>query len=302
MASLAYGAPAPPVPVPVPGCQVIILGNAFIGKGPKVVDAAGIRRTYRDLIGWWNPSPSTGSMEQRAYQSGGYPSPAYSRPRNLALKGNFLGDDPVALLAALESFLGALTIDELFPFVVIEEGLERHVRARMEGEPIVTWRGAEAASFDVQFVAPDYRRLSGDGTAPTYSLETGLPTQTGGLAFPVVFPAVFDADVVTGIVEITNRGTAPPPVTVKIHGPASDPIIRTGDGQSMPFKITLDEGQFLEVNLDRRTVMLNGQASRRSALRGGWATLRPGANVLMFDAASYNPGTRITVDWYDAWK
>lgn len=301
MSTLAYGMPRPPRPIVPPPYQVIVGGHVFAGGGRGRPDDAGIYRVFDDLVGWWDPTESTGEIVQNAYQSGGWPDDAYENSRNLALKGTIFGDDRPAVRNAFEEFLGSLSVRELSPFVVIEHGLTRHVMARRQGKPITSYKGFFKAAIDVQFAAPDYRRLSGDGSGPTHVVETGLPTQSGGLAFPAVFPATFDADVVTGVVEITNAGTAPPPVTVTIHGPSSSPIIRTDDGQQMPLDITLDVGQFLEVDLDRKTIKLNGQASRRSALRGKWINLRPD-NVLMFDAVSYNPETRFVVSWYDAWK
>jgi hypothetical protein len=306
---IAYGQellPPPATPsTPYSRLSVIFNGLPLTGK-----DDRGVRwQVRKPLRGWWGPTGSNGEAVQRSYQDGAWLGKAYAPPRTLVVEGLLTvsaGDGPEGhrhLLDSLDTLYGALPMDDVAPFVVTENGYTRHVLARLDGTPAdPEWFNPWRVRYDFQLITEDHRKFSGDGTTPTHMMETGLPTQTGGLAFPASFPTRFDADIVTGIIPITNEGNARPPVTVTIHGPGAGPIIRSGDGQSMPFDITLDVGQFLVVDLDRKTVKLNGQASRRGALRGRWINLAPGSNTLMFDAASYNPGTRFSVAWYDAWK
>lgn len=289
----SMGAPPRDFTVTLPGMTL---------QGQGVVDnTAPVSAVFSDLKGWWDPPPSTGTVTQRAYQHGGWLNRAFYSPRVLVLEGAIFGDDPLMVRDAFEAFVGGLSINDLFPLVVNEGGLVRHVMVRMEEDPLIVWNGGEAATFNIQLIAPDHRRLSGDGTSPTYSVTVGLPFTEGGWILPVTLPATIEATVVSGSVSVRSVGSAPAPVTVTFTGPVSRPSVRSAvTGQSMLFDLDVLAGQSLVVDLDARTVLLNG-VRRRNTMRGQW--LEPVPNdVLVFDSAAYNPDARMTVSWFDSWK
>lgn len=273
-------------------------GMELEGQGASAAPLSGV---FSDLKGWWSPPPSTGAVTQRSFQHGGWLNQAYYSPRVLVLEGSIVGDDPLAVRDAFEAFVAGLSINELFPFVVEEGGLVRHVMARLEEDPLIEWRGGSAAKFNLQFIAPDWRRFSGDGHAPTYSLTVGLPHTQGGRVRPYTLPSMIDATVVAGSVTVANAGNAPAPVTVRFDGPVSQPTVRSSvTGQSMTFDMDVLAGQSLVVDLDAHTALLNG-VGRRNTMRGRWLIPAPN-DVLVFDSAAYNPDARMTVSWFDSWK
>jgi hypothetical protein len=79
-----------------------------------------------------------------------------------------------------------------------------------------------------------------------------------------------------------------------------NPSIVDAAGVRMDFSLTVGPGQFLEVDLDKKTVKLNG-VNRRNALSGPWITPAAGTE-LKFNASSYNANARMTVQWSDAWR
>lgn len=280
--------------------QVIVQGWSFHGS-ELTPNSRGVSGFFQDLSGWWAPTPSTGSVVQRAYHSGGVPDRAFHQSRVLVFKGGFRGNEPVLVRDEMEAFLGSMPIDDLFPLVVEEDGLVRHVMARLEGDPLTAWRGGKTATFNLQFVAPKWRRLSGDGSGPQRSVTVGLPSTSGGRRRPFRLPSRIDAAVVSGSVNLVNLGTASPPVSVRFDGPVSRPAVRSLlTGRSQWFDLDVLPGQSLVVDQDARTVLLNG-VSRRGSMRGDWLTPVPG-DSLVFDAASYNEAARMTVSWSDAWK
>ena len=281
-----------------PRFSVRLPGMVLQGQAPGPAPVAGV---FSGLKGWWDPPPSTGAVAQRSYQHGGWADRAYYPPRVLVLEGSLFGNDPLLVRDAFESFIGGLSINELFPMVVEEGGLVRHAMVRLEEDPLITWRGGGSASFNIQLIAPDYRRFSGDGSGPTYSRTVGLPFTQGGRVRPYTLPSTINATVVSGSVDVVNAGTAPAPVTVRFDGPVSGPTVRLPDGQWVSFDLDVLPGQSLVVDLDARTVLLNG-VSRRGAMRGRWLVLGPGNNTLTFDAASYDEAARMTVSWSDSWK
>lgn len=157
--------------------------------------------------------------------------------------------------------------------------------------------------------AADY--FSGDTPASgSYSYRwtgvTGRSTservQAAGLTVPFAIPAT----VTNNVVAIGSSGTAPPRVTVTIaavNEPLVNPQIMDDAGNRMTFALTLSPGQFLVIDLDKKTILLNGTASRRTALRGSWITARPGM-TLTFNAEGFAPTNQATatVAWTDTWN
>lgn len=284
---------------------VALNGLPLTGRDPDGV----VWSVKKPLTGWSGRTGSTGEATQRAYQDGAWLGPAHSAARTLVVRGDLrvsAKDGPAGhrrLIDALDQLMGAIPVDRTAPFVVDEDGLRRHVLARLDGEPSdPVWVNPWMVRYEFQLIAPDYRRFGGDGTGPTHVESTSLPSHTGGLAVPYAVPFAVNAQVVTGELEIVNAGNAPAPVVATISGPVPQPLIWTNDGQAMRFDLELLAGQWLDVDFDRRTILLDGQASRRGSLRGNWIRLAPGSTTLRFDAAAYNSQARMTASWSDSWK
>lgn len=263
--------------------------------------AAGVEWSCNKLVGWWESTGTTGQVVQRSYQSGGWADEAFAEPRTLVVGGLLRAPDRVTARVAVEALQGLLSRNVLVPFVVSEDGLSRYVMVRQEGKPVVEWITDTLVSWDIQLVAPDYRRFSGAGPTPTYSATVPLPRTQGGRVRPYTLPARISATVVSGSVDVVNVGSAVPPVVVRFDGPVSGPTVRMSDGQWLSFDLDVLPGQSLVVDLDARTVLLNG-VSRRGTMRGRWLVLGPGGSSLSFDAASYDEAARMTVSWSDSWK
>ncbi|WP_422389942.1 phage distal tail protein [Arthrobacter sp. N1] len=280
----------------MPGSVVL---NGLPLHGP---DTYGAVWKVNDIEHWLDPAETTGTVEQREHADGGFTTPSYFKPKTVILKGRVSAPDRRGVLAALDRLSTAIPKSVAKPLVVGDADGLTHRLVRQSGQPIFPKPTERFGRFNIELVAPDHRRFSGDGAGPTYSVTVGLPSQMGGLVLPAAPPWTINATVVSGSVIMTNRGNTAPPALVRIEGPVSKPVISTDDGQSMPFDMDLTEGQFLLVDLDLRTVLLNGQAPRRGALRAQWINLSPGTNTLRFDAAAYNDQARMTVTWSDSWK
>lgn len=279
--------------------SVQLPGQTLFGSAPVPGRVTGV---FTDIRGWWDPTPSRGRVVERDYQHGGIPNEAYYSPRVLVLTGSLYGDDPLEVRDAFESFLGNLSINELFPIVVDEAGLVRHALVRLEEDPLIGWRGGEEATFNIQLIAPDYRRFAGDGTAPSRTATVGLPYTSGGRVRPYSLPSQIDAQVVAGSVNVVNSGSAPPVVIVTFHGPVPRPVVRSATtGDALMFDLEVLPGQSLVVDLGKRTALLNG-VSRRGRKRGRWLTIPTEGDTLIFDAEAYDPDARMTVDQTEAWK
>ncbi len=268
----------------------------------RPVERAEVGAVVDKITGWWDPPPSVGGSTQKPYQDGAWLEEVFYGGRTITLKGTFYSDDHAALRDIFETFSGNLNPKTLFPLVVEELGLIRHAMVRLEGSQSIDWNSLSLARFDLQFFAPDYRKIGGDGTQPIRSVTTQLPAQYGGRVRPNTRPSSINATIITGTVSITNEGTAPAQVDLRINGPVSRPSIQLQDGQLMRFDMDLQVGEWLDIDFNNRTVILNGQASRRGYLRGDWLDFGPGTNVIMFNAGAPSPEASMTVNWSPAWK
>lgn len=276
------------------------MGTTLAGVPIHGIDPAGVRWKTSEIDGWWAAPGSTGELSQRPYRNGGWPSEAFEQSKVLVVGGTLYASDRPTARAAVEKLMAALPLDDPKPLVVHEDGLERHALVRQGGTPIVKWTSDRSIKWDLQLEAPDGRRFSGNGSGPSYSTTTYLPEVSGGLTAPFTAPFTVPGVVTSGSVTITNAGTAETPVKATMYGPLDNPVLRSGD-RVMRFNLSLGPNDFLVVDLDARTVKLNGQATRRGRMSGSWITVKPG-DTLSFESATYAPTARMVVEWSDSWR
>lgn len=265
------------------------------------VGGVGYRTT--SLEGWWESSESTGEMVQRVGASGGWLTEAHAGGKRIVHRGSIQSRSHAASEAMLRALQGAVPLRGTVPLAVTDLGQTYHLPIRQEGRPVTDWVTDTLVTFSFQYHSEEYRLLSGDGLAPTRSITVGLPYTEGGRVRPYTLPATIDATTVSGSVALTNPGdqAAPPRVLITFTGPVSRPSVRSAvTGRETRFALDLLPGQALTVDLDHRQVDLGG-VPRQGSKRGEWLDPVPG-DILVFDAAVYDPAARMTVSWYDARK
>jgi hypothetical protein len=276
------------------------IGWSLNGFDLSGTDPAGVRWLVKDVDGWDDPASTKGGVVQNDYADGGWVEPTFLEPPSLVAKVRLLAPTRPESIRAREAFKAIIPVRTLAPLVLTDGGVVRHRMVKQEGKPSIKQVSDHHVDISLQLVAPDVRILSGDGTAKfTYSASTGLPKTSGGQQVGIQAPFQIAATVTSGTVVITNAGNAKPPVKVLITGPVVNPAISAG-GVRMDFVITVDVGQTLEVDLDKKTVKLNG-VNRRSTLSGQWITPAAGT-VLKFNASTPNDAALMTVQWSDAWR
>lgn len=264
----------------------------------SVVEASGIMWVLDDFQGWGSPKPTI-SVAQRPRALGGWAGASYLEPRNLALTGTVTAPTPALLSDAVDRLNAAVSLSET-TLTVYEQGRVRTLTVRRADEVLVSWNGDLAADFSVQLVATDPRKYG-----PLITGTTNLPSSSGGLTWPITFPVVWSATHVTGIVTLTNAGSIVGPVTLRINGPVSGPsITHLGTGAALTFasSLILNAGEWLDVDMEARSVLANGQSSRNGWVTSrGWFGLDPGVNQFAYNAASYNSSTTVVVSGYSTW-
>lgn len=137
----------------------------------------------------------------------------------------------------------------------------------------------------------------------TTSQSIGLFVASGGRTYPRVYPLSFGGGA-SALLTLTNSGNFPSRPTAHIDGPVTNPKIENIDlGKFLKFSISLASTDYLDIDFDARTVVLNGTASRYGTITSDsqWWDLPPGNSTIRFSADSYDPAALLTLVTTSAW-
>lgn len=267
----------------------VTLGSLTFGG---TVDANGVLWWVEQLQGWGSPK-GTLTVTQRPRSHGGTRSESFLTPRVIAVTGEIVAPTPALLAQARHQLDAAVSLTDT-SFSVTEYGETLHATVTRQDEVLYGDETETWTTFSIQLVAEDPRRYGASA-----SFSTGEGSQSGGLTFPATWPISWPATVVSGVVSFNNPGNTAAPVTLRIDGPCTGPIItHVTNGSQLVFasSLVLQSGEFLIVDMEARTVKAQGQASRVGYVTSrGWFQLDPGPNDIGFAASSYDAGALLTV-------
>ena len=273
----------------------VVLGDLDLHS----TDASGVQWVLADLKGW-GASGGTLAPTQKPRSAGAWAGNSYSRARSLVLTGTCIAPSAALASDALDRLIDAASLDDT-RMDVIEGGRTRWAMVQRDGDVLPTWMGDTAFEYSVQAVALDPRKHGDPLTA-----STALPSSTGGLTVPFTVPFSINATQVSGQVSLTNPGNTSGSVRLRIDGPVTGPVVtHVATGLRLVFaaSLVLGAGEWIDVDLEARTVMANGQSSRANWITSrGWSSFEPGPNTWAFTAVSYTPGALLTVTATPAWS
>jgi hypothetical protein len=274
----------------LPSTQTSVLyGGLTFGA----VDDNGVVWKLTGFEGWGSPD-STIEVQPKPRQRGAWSGDAFSQERYLTVTLLLRAPSPALLNQALEQLSAAVDFAEQ-PMVVTEAGFTRTVYVRRKG-------GVEPNKINSWMAAPTFQVVADDPRKFWTPLvqSTGLPSSTGGLVIPsggLVIPAgglTIPAQVVSGQIEMFNPGNETGPVRLRVDGPISGPqISHVGSGLTLTFasSLVMGAGEWLDIDMEKHTVLANGQASRSKFITSRqWFGLEPGDNTFSFAAASGTTG------------
>jgi hypothetical protein len=275
----------------------------YDGLDLSAVDSdLGVAFGVTTLDGWEGaPKPSL-DVQARVRSQGGVGGDSFSGPRHVVVGGWVHSLDAWRILPAKDELLSRFALDERV-MTVTELGESRWIRARREDEPIIKRTSLVHATYSFQVVSEDSRKFGAELTGTSL-----LPMTSGGFTYPHAYPYSIPAVTTTGAVALTNRGNETGPVRLRIDGPVKGPVV-THRGGGMQRELTfatsleLGLGEWVEVGMEDHSVLANGQVSR-----AGWVTSRqwsgfePGDNTWSFNAAVYNPASKLTVYATETWQ
>lgn len=248
------------------------------------------KHTGNDL---WGPSPAPREqVGDRSYDHGQWDATRYYGPRVVPITGSVNAPDHASLHQARQRLNDAIGVS---PFTArgTEPRYDSYATVRRQGEIQWVEINPRFAQFQATLFAPDPRLFS--------SLERSIgpiffPSTVGGLTFPATWPATWDTITVSGSEILYNAGSVPIGLNLRVDGPVewlniSLPLL----GQEMrlvnPAGDLLNEGQWLSIDTDRRQILLNGDAGRRSWMTGDWLTVPAGTTTTL---AMNGEGTNTT--------
>lgn len=156
------------------------------------------------------------------------------------------------------------------------------------------------ADVVLEFRATDPRIYSDS----EFSSSMALPQSGGGATFPLTFDLTFGATSEGGFLFVVNDGNFPTRPVVTITGPVDFPkLLNASTGQHLTLNLSLPAGHTLVIDFDARTVLLDGTASRYSALTpdSEWWEIGPGATLVQFFGATFQANARAALRWRSAW-
>lgn len=260
------------------------------------VDEYGCEIWLGKVDGWDSPE-STTEVTQRTAAHGAWATRGYLPARALELSGWVVAPSREHLRDAKDRLAGAVSLDDIV-LRIDEQGLDRFVTARRQGA--VTWEDTPApmARWTLSVVALDPRKYS----SREYTATMGIRVVAGGVTLPVTLPLAIEADVTNDSAAVINRGNVDTPVTVDIWGQVQNPrLAHVESGRAMTFAIEYDAARHLMVDMERRTAILDGAASRLYVMSGEWFAFLPGTSTLQLSGTSITGSARAVVRWRDAW-
>src|SRR5690554_2236087 len=127
-------------------------------------------------------------------------------------------------------------------------------RPRMVESDIAAIGSSRTSIANCAFIALD--PLIYSGTEESGSI--GLPQFVGGLTVPFTVPLYVTGSVVGGEAELTNEGTAPTPLSIRLDGPLPEPRVTVhhpdGDIETLRVMFDLSTGQWLDIDTGSHAV------------------------------------------------
>lgn len=190
----------------------------------------------------------------------------------------------------------ALRADTVLTWTPSDIGLELRLLLRRQGK--VTIAGRRPHTMQIPMVSADAAvRSSSEAQAEV------VPDAGGGIVgytSPYASPYGTTAPV-AGQTFLVNQGDLDAIPRFRIDGPITNPeILNNSTGQRIKLLYTLAAGEWLDVDVGRKTVLLNGMASRFGAVvypDTKWWRLRSGSNDVRLLAAAYSAGAKLTTYW-----
>lgn len=152
----------------------------------------------------------------------------------------------------------------------------------------------------LEYVAGNPRQLSDAEKSVTITYDSAGAT---GYAYPRGYPRSYGGTSSSNSATANNEGAVPTSPVIRIDGPCVNPQVENVTSERiLSFDIDLDADDYLEIDVDRRSVLLNGSTNRFGSIDSAeFFDIEPGANTIKFVVAGTSGAPTAQVTWRDAW-
>lgn len=234
------------------------------------------------------------SEHTREQIDGGYIDAFYENMRKVILDGTIYAD-----VFNMEEYLDSLKANYqpsmlAQPFFVGTDAGVRVVYGKSLGAKYdkTTLRRTGRAAVQLQIVCEDPRIYSPIEVSAEATL--GSAVVDPGREYPKSYTYGYGTTAAANSLVVDLEGNREQPGIIRIEGPITNPVVTHSEsGTEMSFIYTLPVDDFIEIDLNNRTVLLNGGTGIRSSmtLMGDWYLLQPGTNTFDISGTAAISGT-----------
>ena len=263
--------------------------------------------TFQNVSGLFDGVASTLSTESKVMTDGWYANLPRLQGRTITIEGHIIGRCTESCINAWNAFKSVLKPDGMTLSVRLGN-IGRQARVwQSASAPLVKWDGVNILRFSLGLTALSSCLYGLDSVSDS----TRLPSSSGGMLFPYRFEEagvsssswMWSENIISGNVVLSNVGTAPSPVMIRIDGPVVNPqVVHAGSGHTISFEMSLGSGHYVTMNGVTHEILVDGTDPARGRVkRREWSQAEPGMNVWGFNAGEYSPVARMTVSFYPAY-
>lgn len=263
--------------------------------------------TFQDVSGLFDGVASTLQTSEKVMTDGWYGNLPRLQGRTITIEGHIIGRCTESCITAWNAFKSVLDTGGMLLIARLGD-IGRQVRVwQSMSAPLIKWEGVNILRFSLGLTSLSPYLFGLDSVSGV----SRLPSQSGGMQFPYRFEEagvslsswMWSEEVISGNVALSNVGTAPSPVMIRIDGPVVNPqISHVGSGHVMAFNMSLGLSHYVTINGMTHEILVDGtDPARGRVTRREWAQAEPGMNVWGFNASEYSSTARMTVSFYPAY-
>lgn len=263
--------------------------------------------TFQDVSGLFDGVASTLETSEKAMTDGWYANLPRLQGRSISIEGHIIGRCTESCVNAWNAFKSVLKPDGMTLSVRLGDIGRQTQVWQSASAPLVKWEGVNMLKFTLGLTSLSPYLFGLDSVSGV----SGLPSSSGGMQFPYRFEEagvslsswMWSEEVMSGNVALSNVGTAPSPVMIRIDGPVVNPqVSHVGSGHVMAFDMSLGWGHYVTINGVTHEILVDDtDPARGRVTRREWSQAEPGMNVWGFNASEYSESARMTVSFYPAY-
>lgn len=263
--------------------------------------------TFQDVSGLFDGVSSTLETGKKAMTDGWYANLPRLQGRTITIEGYIIGRCTESCVSSWNAFKSVLNPTGMRLIVRLGD-ISRQVQVlQSSAAPLVKWAGVNILKFSLGLTSLSSYLYGMEPMSGT----TRLPKTEGGMQFPYRFEGVdgsssswlWSEQVVSGHVNLSNVGTAPSPVMIRIDGPVVNPqVSHVGSGHVMAFDMRLGYGHYVTMNGMTHEILIDGtDPACGRVISREWSQAEAGSNSWGFTASEYSDEALMTVSFYPAY-